>query len=227
MRIGIFGGTFNPIHNGHLLVAEETKEQFDLEEVIFIPLAQPPHKEEGETLDSRYRLEMVRLAANNYPHFKVSTIEIDRGGKTYSIETLSELRKNYGEDSELFFILGIDSFLDIVNWKDFKTLLTLSHFIVVSRPSYRFQNLLHQPILQEILSKEDAGIEEKLIKLDKGELSGAKVSMEGGRFLFLCRISCCEISSTEIRSRLREKKNIKYLLPEAVESYIINNKLYI
>lgn len=226
MRIGIFGGTFNPIHNGHLLVAEEIKEQFDLEEVIFVPLAQPPHKGEETTIDARYRLEMVRLAISGYPHFKVSTIEIERGGKSYSVETLSELRKNLSEDSELFFILGIDAFIDIVTWKDFNTLLTLSHFIGVSRPSHRFQDLLYQSVLREILSQGDTGIEEKLIKLDRGELRGAKVPLKEGKYLFLCRISCCEISSTEIRNRLREKKNIKYLLPEVVESYIINNKLY-
>ena len=136
MRIGIFGGTFNPIHVGHLRVAEEIRERFDLKRVIFIAAAVPPHKEVEGGIPGEHRMEMVRLAISGNPHFSLSDIELKRPGKSYSIATIQFFRQKYGSDSEMFFVLGMDAFLEIGTWKSFQKLFSLCHFIVMTRPGF-------------------------------------------------------------------------------------------
>ena len=136
MRIGILGGTFNPIHYGHLLVAAEVREKFDLEKVIFVPSACPPHKNHPDIAPPQDRYQMTVLATQSNPFFSVSNLELERSGKSYSIETVKELLNIYGKDTKLYFITGTDAILEIFTWKDREELLKLCQFIVATRPGF-------------------------------------------------------------------------------------------
>jgi nicotinate-nucleotide adenylyltransferase len=216
MKIGIFGGTFNPIHYGHLRAAEEVRERFDLSKIIFIPSKNPPLKSQ-DLLNSVHRYEMTEFALSGNGFFKISDIEFKRPGKSYSVQTLEELR-NIFHDATLYFILGIDAFLEIPTWWQSERLISLVDFIVISRSSFGFVDLLSSPYINA--SKND------LEKLDKGELDLYTTPLKGNKAMMAFRIPLIDISATEIRRRVREGKSIKYLLPESVESYIIANRLY-
>jgi nicotinate-nucleotide adenylyltransferase len=216
VKIGIFGGTFNPIHYGHLRAAEEVREQFDLSKVIFIPSKNPPLKT-GELLDSAHRYKMTELALSGNSFFEISDIEFKRPGKSYSVDTIEELRSIF-HDANLYFILGIDAFLEIPTWWQPERLASLVDFIVISRPSYRFIDLLSSPYMHA--SKND------LEKLDKAELELYTTTLKSNRVVIAFRVPLMDVSATEIRRRVREGKSIKYLLPESIESYIIANRLY-
>ncbi len=192
MRIGILGGTFNPIHYGHLLVAAEVREKFDLEKVIFIPSAFPPHKNDPDIAPPSDRYQMTVLATQSNPFFSVSDLELQRSGKSYSVETVKELLNIYGKDTELYFITGADAILEIFTWKDREELLKLCQFIVATRPGFDTEDI-EGTILKQIQ---------------------------------LIEIPNLDISSTDIRQRIKERRNIKYLLPEKVEEYIYEHGLY-
>lgn len=136
MRIGILGGTFNPIHIGHLILAEEAYFKLRLDKLIFVPAFMPPHKNDSDVIDARHRLEMVRLAIEDNPAFEISTYEIDSKKKSYSIDTLRELRRIYGDDAQLCFITGSDSLKDLFSWKNINDIFKISKFIVANRPGY-------------------------------------------------------------------------------------------
>jgi nicotinate-nucleotide adenylyltransferase len=136
MRIGILGGTFDPIHGGHLLIAEGVREKFALDEVLFIPAARPPHKLKDEVTGAVHRHKMALLATQDNSHFSVSDLEMNRPGKSYTIETVRELQEKY-EGAEIYFIVGLDSALEIFTWKDPEKLLGLCRFISVQRPFSR------------------------------------------------------------------------------------------
>ena len=135
-RIGVMGGTFDPIHNGHLVTAEEAWKQFNLDQVLFVPSGSPPHKEDRKSLDpeSRYLMAVIATAAN--PHFKVSRMEIDRPGPSYTIDTVHELHRVYGRNTEVFFITGADAILEILTWKEPEKVLREAIFIAATRPGY-------------------------------------------------------------------------------------------
>ncbi|MBU0599640.1 nicotinate-nucleotide adenylyltransferase [bacterium] len=135
-KIGILGGTFNPIHNGHLSLASQAKEKFSLDKVIFIPSALPPHKEEDSLLDSSNRYLMTILATSDNDDFIVSDIEIKRGGRSYTLDTLKEIKKIYGEETTIYFITGCDVISEINTWKEVESLFKLCTFIVANRPGY-------------------------------------------------------------------------------------------
>lgn len=218
-RIGILGGTFNPIHYGHLRAAEEVRERVGLEKVLFIPSCNPPLK--GLDLaNPEDRFEMTRLAIENNPYFEISDMECKRKGKSYTVDTISELNRSMPE-KDLFLILGIDSFLEIPKWYKPDELLGMTDFIVVSRPGFRFEELL--PVLE--MRKEDEG-HSYLKELDAGTTDLKEVSLKTGRKVLLMNITSLDISATTIRRLIRIDKSIKYLLPESVEYYIISNKLY-
>jgi nicotinate-nucleotide adenylyltransferase len=214
--VGILGGTFNPIHYGHLEAAEEVRDRLKLDRVLFIPSFLPPHKHEEDMPSATQRLEMVRLAIAGNPHFKVSDIEVKRGGKSYTIDTIEALLPLY-PGAELYFITGLDSFLDIQTWKDWERLLTLCSFVVLSRPGYCFADLAKIGFM--------AQAEQELAALDRQETEQVVVKPDGIK-VFLERISLYDISSTDIRKRVRQARTIKYHLPDSVEHYIIENKLY-
>lgn len=137
-RLGIMGGTFDPIHLGHLVCAEEARTQFDLAEVIWVPAGQPWQKREVSDAEDRYMMTMLATTSN--PWFSVSRIEIDRDGPTYTLETLSALRAFY-EKAELFFVTGTDAVMQILTWKDPDAVLTQAHFIAASRPEYEMNDI--------------------------------------------------------------------------------------
>ncbi len=215
-KIGIIGGTFNPIHYGHLAAAEEVRDRLHLDEVLFIPSFLPPHKQEADIPSAVQRLEMVRLAAQGNSRFKVSDIEVRRVGKSYTVDTIDALTVRH-PDAELYFITGIDSFLDIQTWKDWDRLLSLCSFVVLSRPGYSFADLARLSFMRESLKD--------LTALDRREEERVFVKSDA-RTIYLERISLYDISSTDIRRRVKQARTIKYHLPESVEHYIIENKLY-
>ncbi len=197
MRIGVFGGTFDPIHIGHLVSAEEARVELNLERVVFVPAGLPPHKLDHVVSPVEHRLAMVELAIASNPHFVVSRIDIDRPGPCYTVDTIELLKDEWGDEVEIYFILGSDSLLEILTWHDPRRLVRLCYFAVVSRPGYQVD-----------LDELDAllpGVASRVRMLDAPELA---------------------ISSTDIQRRVREGLSIKYQVPEPVEGYIHRHKLY-
>jgi nicotinate-nucleotide adenylyltransferase len=213
-RLGLFGGTFNPIHYGHLRSGEEVVEALSLDRLWFIPAGAPPHKPVPEITPFEVRLEMTRLAVASNPRAEVSDVEGRRPGKSYSIETIRLLRRELGPAWDLYFILGLDAILEIPTWKDFRDLFSLCHFVVLDRPGYDRRQL------EEVLVKE---VNPHFQPLAEG---GGYQHPSGYRVL-LVSTSLMDISATLIRSLVRAGRSIRYLLPEAVREYIINNKLYL
>ena len=216
MKVGIFGGTFNPIHYGHLRAAEEVREKAKLDKVLFIPSGNPPLKIRN-IAGVKHRYEMTKRALMRNTHFELSDFECRQIGKSYTVKTLKELKSSYPK-REFYFILGIDAFLDMPKWWHHEELLTLTHFIIISRPGFEFADLQTSSIVQMKKSI--------LRKLDNEEIESYTVKPRGQRAVMLLKITPIGISSQYIRSRIRQQKSIKYLLPASVESYIIANKLY-
>ncbi|MEV6601609.1 nicotinate-nucleotide adenylyltransferase [Actinoplanes sp. NPDC051346] len=137
-RIGIMGGTFDPIHHGHLVAASEVQSRFELDEVVFVPTGQPWQKGRVSAAEDRYLMTVVATASN--PHFHVSRADIDRDGPTYTVDTLRDLSAVYGPDAELFFITGADALAKILSWKDALEMLSLAHFVGVTRPGFELSD---------------------------------------------------------------------------------------
>ncbi|MCL6472028.1 MAG: nicotinate-nucleotide adenylyltransferase [Firmicutes bacterium] len=196
-RIGIMGGTFNPIHYGHLVTAEEALYQFKLDKVVFMPAGQPPHKRDKEILspEDRYLLTVIATASN--PDFEVSRLEIERVGPSYTVDTLLELHEVYGPETDMFFITGADAVWEILTWKDAEKLVELTEFIAATRPGYSLEKF------------------KKLHVLPEGEHR-----VKGKPRVSIMEIPALAISSTDIRRRVRENRPIRYLVPEGVASYI-------
>jgi nicotinate-nucleotide adenylyltransferase len=215
-RIGVFGGTFNPIHYGHMRAAEEVREMLGFERVLFVPSGNPPLKT-GDLADALKRYEMVRLATAGNRSFDVLDIESVKPAKSYTVETLEVLLNRYA-GSELYFMLGMDAFLDIPNWWMPEKLVSMVNFAVISRPGRKFEDLLSSPYQdvepRDLKALDDSGGEFKIIRL--------KSLKEAA----LVKITPIDISSSDIRRRMLAGQSVKYLLPESVESFIISNKLY-
>ncbi len=212
-RLGLFGGTFNPIHYGHLRAAEEVCEALALHRLWFIPAGHPPHKTTPAITPFEVRLEMSRLAVGDHPVMSVSDLEGRRPGRSYSIETLRQIRREVGPAWELYFILGLDAILEIATWKDYKDLFTLSHFVVLDRPGYDRQRL-GEVLLGEV---------HPLFRPLQRETGFQHPS---GHNVVLQETTLMDISGTGIREMVRHGRSIRYLLPEAVREYIITHKLY-
>ena len=200
-RIGILGGTFNPIHMGHLIMAEEVCKHHHLSKVIFIPAYIPPHKYVDDLTDARHRYQMAKEAINKNDKFEVSDLEIRRKGRSYTIDTVHEILGHYGEESEVFLIIGADSLNELELWKDIKKLSQLCHFVIVNRPGFSTDV---SPRLAELIGNDNISYIEKL-----------RIEIEP-----------VGISSTGIRKRLKDRIEIKGLVPECVEAYIKKNGLY-
>ncbi len=216
MKIGIFGGTFNPIHYGHLRSAEEVREKFGLDKILFVPAGSPPLKTEG-IADALHRQEMLRLAVADNKFFELSDIECRLPGKSYSVNTVEQLKKA-DPDAKFFFILGIDAFIDIPNWWQPEILITLTDFIIISRPEFRFIDLKNSPYLRSKVGT--------LKAFDNSVAEAYITNLQGDRDAILFKQTPIGISSTEVRSLIKHDRSIKYLLPPEVQSYIITNKLY-
>ncbi len=214
-RIGIFGGTFNPIHRGHVKAALEVQEIFSLDKILLIPSYIPPHKGAPDVAPASHRLRMVELALTPYPLIVPSSIEIDAKGKSYSILTLAKLKKQY-PDSSMFFILGVDAFLEIDTWRDYEKLLDQCHFIVISRPGFDLEDakdVLRGSYKERMVQDFDS------VKLDKVILHSYKI--------FLLSIPALDIASKDIRRKVKLGKSITDLVAEPVQEYISSNKLYL
>lgn len=198
MKIGIMGGTFDPIHLGHLATAESVREIFALDEILFIPAARPPHKLGKKVTDERHRLKMTKLATQSNKFFRVSDMELKRTGLSYTLDTVNELQKIFGA-AELFFIIGADSLADLSKWHAARELVEKCHFIATTRP----------------------GIDADFSAVE--EFFGAAAS----EHIHRVTIPGLEISSTDIREKVRLGRSIKYLVPEVVEEYIRREELYL
>lgn len=212
MRLGIFGGTFNPIHIGHLRTAEEVRYKAGLDKIIFMPSGIPPLKSE-ELVDASHRYRMVRIATSSNPHFLVSDLEVREREISYTINTIEKMKGLYPDD-ELFFILGVDAFLDMPNWYRPHLLIEMVDFILVTRPGYDLSEIIERsPFIRRVdLKNPNEGI--------------TNLTLQSNRKVLVFKVTDINISSTEIRRLLREKKSIKYLLPEPVEEYIYRYNLY-
>jgi nicotinate-nucleotide adenylyltransferase len=194
MRIGLIGGTFDPVHYGHLVIAEEARHCFRLDRVIWIPAGDPPHKDEKVTPEE-HRYSMVLLATASHPSFEVNRLELEREGPSYTLHTLLHFRSLYPE-SELYFIIGADAVLELLTWYRHDEVIRTTRFIAVTRPGYDLA-LLSGTLPSEYMRRIDT------------------VAAPG-----------VDISSTELRTRVREGEPIRYLVPETVEDYIRKNGLY-
>lgn len=198
-KLAIMGGTFDPIHMGHLVTAEEVRHEFQVDEVIFVPTGHPPHKSHINmtTCEHRYLMTVLATAAN--PYFKVSRIEMEREGVTYTIDTIKELKCIYGNEVELYFITGADAVQKILSWKESEELLQICNFVAVTRPGYNKEELIQQ--IEELNKQYKTNI-------------------------YFLEVPALAISSSDIRRRLKEMKPIKYLVPQEVENYIKKHELY-
>lgn len=213
-RVGLFGGTFDPIHCGHIRAAEEVLKRFSLDKILFIPSFIPPHKERTGIAPAGDRLRMVELACREEPRFAASSIEVDAGEKSYSIITLEKVKRIY-PGAWTFFVLGVDAFLEIETWREYKQVLEECLFIVISRPGYRLgqkDGLLGGPGVKKVhrVSKSEK-ISDDLLR---------------SRRIFLLSIPALDISSTEVRRRIERGETIKGLVPDAVGDYIHSHNLY-
>lgn len=213
MKIGLFGGTFDPIHWGHLRSAEEVSETFGLDRVYFIPASVPPHKRGQTTTPARDRLQMVRLAVAKNPKFTVSTAEISRAGVSYSIDTIRGFAATMNRGDSLYFIIGLDAFREIGSWKDFAGIFPLCNFIVTSRPGSKEKDPL-----------KGTGVAVK--KLFCYDFKRKNYRHECGTRVYFDELTDIAISASEIRALVQQGKSIRYLVPPEVEKYIKRRGLY-
>jgi nicotinate-nucleotide adenylyltransferase len=219
MRVGLFGGTFNPVHRCHLEAATQTQRRLRLDRILFIPSGDPPHKSSTSLAPSRHRLEMVRIAIKDIPAFQASDVEMLRPSKSYSIETVHELQKEFGPEAELFFIIGLDAFLELHTWKQASDLLRACHFVVLGRPGSSFLSLQKMSLLPSL----DRA---PLVALDTQRALQVDVALPGGTSLILLAITPCYVSASDVRYRVAHRLSLSNLLPASVDSYIIDQHLY-
>jgi nicotinate-nucleotide adenylyltransferase len=205
MRIAILGGTFDPIHNGHLAAAHSVAEAFQVDEVHFVPAFSPPHKQTKGITSPFHRFAMVALATISFGHFRASTIEVDALEKRYTVETLEAMKQTY-PGAELLFIVGTDMYQEIETWKNFRRLFELAHLVIVNRPGYPF--------------REDVAPFTVLQETQTPSLPASSAAVFYLPFVKL------PISSTEIRDECKRGEQVSQWLPPEVWSYIERNKLY-
>ena len=198
MRLGVLGGTFDPVHLGHQIIAEEARVNLSLDKVIFVPAGRPWFKEGVEITPSADRLAMLNIAVCSNPSFEIDVLEVERPGPTYTADTMNELRSRVGEEAELYFIVGLDALAELPSWKDPDRLADLCCFAGMKRPGYTDFDILG-------LEREIPGVSGKIHLVDN---------------------LLVDISSSDIRRRVREGLPISYLVPEEVEEYIKEKGLY-
>lgn len=196
-RVAIMGGAFDPLHYGHLVTAQTVYDSFDVDKVVIMPLGEAPHKNmSSATAEERY--EMIKAAVADNPAFAVSSMEIERKGKTYTVDTLSEIKKN-NPNTEIYFVMGADEITSVERWKQPEKLLKMCDFIAVTRPG--FDN-------EKVKNKIDS------------------IRKKYGCNIFFLEVPSLDISSTELREKIRSGKNVKYLIPKETEKYIADHDLY-
>ncbi|MDU4961913.1 MAG: nicotinate-nucleotide adenylyltransferase [Sporomusaceae bacterium] len=197
-RLGIMGGTFDPIHHGHLITAEFVRTELDLDKVLFIPAGSPPHKQGKPITATAHRYAMTQLATQSNPFFEVLPVEIERSGLSYTIDTVRRLLQQYGFDTELFCIAGADAIRDLLTWKDAEALLDLCCFAAAGRPG----------------------------DSDAAAATLARLGEKGRRRIIRVDTPQLDISATAIRERLRRGLSVRYLVPDTVAAYIDKERLY-
>ncbi|MHB8619289.1 MAG: nicotinate-nucleotide adenylyltransferase [Chloroflexota bacterium] len=198
MKVGILGGTFDPVHYGHLVAGEEARCGMDLRQVLFVPAARPPHKVENLVSSPEHRLAMLRLAVTDNPYFEISTVDMDRSGPSYTVDTIALLQKELGPNTELYFILGEDALADLPTWHEPRRLLEMCQLIAVNRPGYHSFSL-------RLLERQLPGVERRVHSVRIPELA---------------------LWSTELRARVASGLPVRYLVPDAVLAYIEDHALY-
>jgi nicotinate-nucleotide adenylyltransferase len=198
MRIGVFGGTFDPVHIGHLIIAQEVWYKLGLDQVLFVPARQSPFKPKQRPARPEHRLRMLESATASNPHFAVSTIELDREPPSYTVDTIALLRERFGAEAGLYFIVGVDALVDFLRWREPRRLVELCEIVGVTRPKC-------PPFDMTVLLAAIPQAQER-IRIVEGPL--------------------IEVSASDIRQRVSTGQPIKYLVPEAVEAYIREHGLY-
>ncbi len=211
MKLGILGGTFDPIHFGHLRTAEEVAQELNLEKVFLIPSASPPHKQDWPVSPFAHRFEMAKLGARISPVLEVLDVESKREGPSYSIETLKELSHTI-TDAELFFIIGMDAFLEIHTWKHYRDLFKYANFTVIARPGFS-SNQVEQYMME-------IGIGFKKTS------QSTTYDLDVGKKILFMNTTLLDISSTRIRKLVYNGKSIRFLVPNSVNNYILTQNLY-
>ncbi len=207
MRLGLLGGTFDPVHYGHLRFAQESLELFSLDEVVFMPVGIPPHKETSKITPAEKRLKMVELAIQGNPRFCISDLEIRKPWMSYSVETIKEIKEEFAPGLELYFLVGCDVFEEIGTWKDYQELLSLCNFVVAARAGQASSLPLE---IASAFCYHEMGCYRHL----------------SGTLLHYVEITALDISSTRIREAVSQGKSIRYLLPGEVENFIKREDLY-
>ena len=198
MNIGVLGGTFDPIHSGHLIIAEEARLKLGLARVLFVPAGQQWLKAGISIASAARRMEMVRLAIATNPNFEISAVDIDRPGPSYSVDTIAILQQQIGAEAKIFFLVGWDSLAELPQWREPDRLIQLCKLVAITRPGFSRPDL-------KVLESSVPGVTESVVWLD---------------------ITPIDISSTDIRERVAQGLSINGLVPEAVESYIKEHELY-
>ncbi len=217
MKLGIYGGAFNPVHYCHLRTAQDVSDMLFIDKILFVPSGKTPF-DKPDLAKAYHRHEMVKAAIRGSRHFEVSDIEVKRRGKSYTVDTIRTLRSIY-RGCDLFFILGIDAFLDLAGWKQPDILIDLADLVVISRPGFTFTDLSSSSYLKTVSAK-------TLRDLDSGKMDLFSFSISSRHSCHLCVVTALNISASHIRNLASSGKSIKYLLPDSVKSYIISNKLY-
>ena len=220
MRIGLFGGTFNPIHYGHLRAAKVVCEGFDLEYLYFIPSALPPHKDIQEIASGVDRLEMTRLAITGNPEFILSDVELKRPGLSYTIDTVKHFKDGLNAEVDLFLVMGADAFFEIDTWKSFKQLFRMLPTIIMTRPppDGRHCNLDRKSMT--------AFIQEKISTSYQFSTKDGCYGHHRHHPVYRFNISMLDISGTKIRQQVQLGRSIRFLVPESVENYIYERGIY-
>lgn len=216
-RVGVFGGSFNPIHLGHLLLAEDILELLGLDRILFVPAAAPPHKPPRGLAPAQDRYAMTELAIRGNPRFAISDLELRRPGPSYTVDTLEALRREGGPDGTFFLLIGSETFLDLLSWKEPQRLAQLARLLVIPRAESAFdpEGVQAQKVLAEIG-------QERWIQVPPA-LSAAQPADKG---VLLVAATSLPISSSDLRRRAREGRSLAYRVPEAVGSYILERRLY-
>ena len=220
-HVGVLGGTFDPIHFGHLVIAEEVYATLNLAEMVFVPAGQPPHKPGQIVTPAHDRLAMLELAIASNPHFVISRVDLDRPGPSYTVETLHLLREQWGEQTTIYFVIGWDSLEDLLDWYDPVGILKqLDYLVAVNRPGYQVPTRTANDTSAGNQATREEHKEKEYVDRLEERLPGMR------QRLIVMPAPQLKISATDLRQRVAEGRPVKYQLPEVVEQYILQHGLY-
>ena len=220
MRIGLFGGTFNPVHRGHLWAGSEVIKRFNLDQIFLIPAALPPHKTPGLVAKADDRLEMINLAIADLSGLTVSDVELNRPGPSYTIDTIRHFKHTLAQDARIYLIMGLDAFLEIHTWKSHQDLLEQIAFIVMARPGENYTDAQQGWKILQIYLKSTLSADCQF------DAAHACYTFEEKQPVYICDIKALDISSTKIREKVKKKQTIENFVTPEVADYIRLKGLY-